>query len=210
MFAVKLFLRQGPRRFPADWVVAGLGNPGEHYARHRHNVGFWVVNELARRAHVQPKAVGRTLAIAVGEIGGAQVALVKPRTYVNESGAAVRQALAFSGCDVEHTIVAYDELDLPPGALRIRKGGGTGGHNGLKSIAAAAGSEFVRVRIGIGRPMHGGEPSWDPEVVANWVLSAPEGDDVALLEATVRAAADAVEAVLVDGVDAAANRFNRR
>lgn len=207
---MRLHLRLGARRFPADWVVAGLGNPGEHYARHRHNVGFWVVNELARRVHVQPKAVGRTLAIAVGELAGAKVALVKPRTYVNESGVAIRQALDFSGGDVEHTIVVYDELDLPPGALRIRRGGGTGGHNGLKSIAAAAGSEFVRVRIGIGRPTRGGEPSWDPDVVADWVLSAPGDDDRALLEATVRSAADAIEAVITDGVEAAGNRFNRR
>lgn len=207
---MRFSFRPGAPRFPAEWIVAGLGNPGEHYARHRHNVGFWVVNELARRAHVQPKAVGRTLAIAVGPCAGTPVAFVKPRTYVNESGVAIRQALAFSGCDIQHTIVVYDDLDLAPGALRIRQGGGTGGHNGLKSIVGAAGGEFVRVRIGIGRPLRGGEPSWDPEDVASWVLSAPEGEARALLEERAREAADAVEAVITDGVEAAGSRFNRR
>jgi PTH1 family peptidyl-tRNA hydrolase len=190
--------------------VAGLGNPGEEYARHRHNAGFQVVNELARRAGVKPKVTGSTMAIATGELGGNRVALVKPRTYVNLSGKAVAQALRWTGADVQHTVVVYDELDLGAGALRIRAGGGHGGHNGLKDVGAAIGFEFIRIRIGIGRPMLNGEPSWDPEVVAAWVLSAPSGEDRTVIEEAITLAADAVECILTEGVDVATSKFNRR
>ncbi len=199
----------GPR-YAADWLIVGLGNPGEQYARNRHNVGFWVVNDLAKRSGAQLKVTGSTMHIGVGQFADARVALVKPKTFVNLSGKAVAQALQWTGCDLPHTIVVYDELDLPAGALRIRAGGGHGGHNGLKSIGQAVGLDFVRVRIGIGRPLAGGEPSWDPDVVAGWVLSNPHGEDRRVLEEAVRQAADAIEAVIQEGVDAAANRFTRR
>jgi PTH1 family peptidyl-tRNA hydrolase len=199
----------GPR-FAADWLVVGLGNPGEQYARTRHNVGFWVVNALARRAGAQPRAVGSLMHIGVGMLHGQHVALVRPKTYMNHSGRAVAQALQWTGCDLAHTIVAYDDLDLPPGQLRIRAGGGHGGHNGLKSIAQHAGLEFIRVRIGIGRPVVGGEPSWDPEIVADWVLSPPSPAERELLEAAVQRAADAIEVIVTDGVEAAAATYNRK
>jgi PTH1 family peptidyl-tRNA hydrolase len=200
----------GQPRFAAEWVVVGLGNPGEQYARNRHNVGFQVVNELARRAGVRPKVTGSTMAIAVGELAGSRVALVKPRTHVNLSGKAVAQALRWTGADIRHTIVVYDELDLRPGALRIRAGGGHGGHNGLKDIGAHAGLDFIRIRIGIGRPTVNGEPSWDPDVVARWVLGNPFGEDKQAIDEAVRLAADAVECIVTEGVDAAGNRYNRR
>lgn len=196
--------------FAAEWLVAGLGNPGEEYARTRHNVGFWVVHDLARRAGAQPKTQGSTMQIGVGELTGQRVALVKPRTYVNLSGRALAQAASWTGCDVAHTVVVYDDLDLSAGALRIRAGGGSGGHNGLKSIVAALGPEFIRVRVGIGRPLLGGEPTWDPEVVADYVLSAPRGDERTRLEDAARVAADAIEVVLSEGWEAAGARFNRK
>lgn len=199
----------GPR-FAADWLIVGLGNPGEAYARTRHNVGFWAINILARRAGTRPKAVGSLMHIGVGTLQGQRVALLKPKTYMNESGRAVAQALQWTGCDLPHTIVIYDELDLPAGALRIRPGGGHGGHNGLKSIARHAGLEFIRVRIGIGRPTLGGEPTWDPDIVADWVLSPPHPEDRALLEAAVERAADAVETIISSGVEAAAAAYNRK
>lgn len=199
----------GPR-YAADWLIVGLGNPGEQYARNRHNVGFWVVNDLAKRSGAQLKATGSTMHIGVGQLAGARLALVKPKTFVNLSGKAVAQALQWTGCDLPHTIVVYDELDLPAGALRIRAGGGHGGHNGLKSIGQAVGLDFIRVRIGIGRPLAGGEPSWDPDVVADWVLSNPHGEDRRVLEEAVRQAADAIEIIIQEGVDAAASRFTRR
>lgn len=199
----------GPR-FQADWLIVGLGNPGEQYARTRHNVGFWVINALARRAGTQPKAVGSLMHIGLGTLQGQRVALVKPKTYVNLSGRAVAQALQWTGCTLQRTIVAYDELDLPAGALRIRAGGGHGGHNGLKSIAQHAGLDFIRVRIGIGRPLIGGEPSWDPDVVADWVLSPPTPADRERIEDAVARACDAIELILVEGVEAAAAAFNRK
>ena len=175
--AFRKLLGGGGPRFAADWLVVGIGNPGPEYAHTRHNMGFWVINELARRAGTQPKATGSTMHIGVGTLAGQQVALVKPKTFVNLSGKAVSQAQQWTGCDTPHTIVLYDDLDLAVGALRVRQGGGTGGHNGLKSIGGAVGLDFVRVRVGIGRPLHGGEPSWEPEVVADYVLSAPHGED---------------------------------
>lgn len=188
----------------------GLGNPGEEYARHRHNVGLWVIDELARRAKVRPKVTGSTMAIAVGRLAEAEVALVKPRTYVNRSGEAVRQAFAWTHVPLERLVVAHDDLDLPIGSLRLRRGGGHGGHNGLKSIMAAVGAEFVRVRIGIGRPVVQGEPSWDPEVVAHYVLSVPAPEEMEMLREATQLAADAIEAVIRDGLEQAANRYNRR
>ena len=195
---------------PAAWLVVGLGNPGEQYSRNRHNAGAWTVNELARRAGAKLKAEGRSIRIGYGELAGERVALVRPRTYVNESGRAVAQALRASGAPLERTIVVFDELDLPLGAVRLREGGGAGGHNGLKSIIAEAGAEFARVRIGIGRPLDGDEPTRDPDLVANYVLADPVGAERTTLEETTRFAADAVEAIVAEGVERASSRFNRR
>ncbi len=200
----------GGPRFAADWLVVGLGNPGEEYARNRHNAGFWVINDLAKRAGTQPKTTGSLMHIGVGTLVGATVALVKPKTYVNVSGKAVAQAQQWTGCDTAHTIAVYDDLDMNAGALRVRVGGGSGGHNGLKSIVQAAGAEFIRVRIGIGRPLANGEPSWDPEVVAPWVLGNPAGEDRRLIEEAAKLAADAIEAVITEGAEAAGSRFNRK
>ena len=208
--AFRKLLGGGGPRFAADWLVVGLGNPGEQYARTRHNVGWWVINTLAKRAHTQPKTTGSLMAIGVGELQGQRIALVKPKTYVNLSGRAVTQALQWTGTDIAHTIILYDELDLNVGALQIRAGGGHGGHNGLKSIGQAEGLDFVRIRVGIGRPHINGEPTWDPEHVGPWVLGAPHGEDKRLLDEAVELAADAVECIMTDGVDVAGSRYNRR
>ena len=120
------------------------------------------------------------------------------------------QALRTSGAPLERTIVVFDELDLPLGAVRLREGGGAGGHNGLKSIIAESGAEFARVRIGIGRPLDGDEPTRDPDLVANYVLADPVGAERTTLEETTRYAADAVEAIVAEGVERASSRFNRR
>jgi PTH1 family peptidyl-tRNA hydrolase len=201
--------KDGPR-FAADWLVVGLGNPGEQYARTRHNIGWWVINELARRAGTQPKTTGSLMAIGVGSLCGQRVALVKPKTYVNLSGKAISQAHKWTGCDVAHTIVLYDDLDMNVGAVRIRGGGGHGGHNGLKSIGNAVGFDFIRIKVGIGRPHVNSEPTWDPEHVADYVLSAPTGEDKRVLDETTTVVADAVEVIMTEGVDAAASRFNRK
>lgn len=208
--AFRKLLGGGGPRFAADWLVVGIGNPGEQYARTRHNIGFWVINDLAKRAGTQPKATGSLMHIGVGQLAGAKVALVKPKTFVNLSGRAVAQALQWTGCDVAHTIVLYDDLDMAVGAMRIRAGGGHGGHNGLKSIGQAVGMDFVRVKIGIGRPTVNGEPTWDPEPVSEWVLGVPHGDDKRVYDEATKLAADAVEMIITEGVDAAALRYNRK
>jgi PTH1 family peptidyl-tRNA hydrolase len=191
------------------WLIVGLGNPGPAYAHNRHNVGYWCVNRLARLHGVNLKA-RRLAALGEGRIGGADVVLVKPRTFVNNSGHAVAAALRHYGARPERLIVVYDDLDLPPGRLRVRNGGGHGGHNGLRSIIGATGnSEFARVRIGIGRPRVDGEPTWDPDIVAVWVLGDPPRSEAEALQGAVAGAARAVETVLAEGVEAAMNRYNR-
>lgn len=209
MALAKLFGRGG-QALAAEWLVVGLGNPGPKHANNRHNVGFWVANEVARRAHVQQRSAGASMVAGVGEVAGMRVAIVKPMTFMNSSGKAVAQALKATGCDLPHTIVAYDELDLPTGALRIREGGGHGGHNGLRSIAALAGLDFIRMRIGIGRPVVNGTPSRHPDDVAAYVLSDATGEEKRVLMETASMAADAIETIIAEGVDAAGNRFNRR
>lgn len=191
------------------WLIVGLGNPGRDYSHNRHNVGYWCINRLARLHGIRLKT-SRVAALGEGEIGGTPVLLVKPRTYVNRSGDAVASALTRFKGSPERLIVIYDDLDLPSGAFRMRQRGGHGGHNGLKSIIAAAGTnEFPRIRIGIGRPHVDGEPSWEPETVAPWVLSDPTPEEVEGLRAAVAKAADAVEVVLSDGVEAAMTTFNQ-
>jgi len=191
-----------------DFVVAGLGNPGANYAGHRHNVGAWCINRLAKRHHIDLRPA-RTAHSGKAEIGGADALLVRPRAWVNTSGEVIGPLLRRLNVPIERLIVVYDELDLPEGRIRIRARGRDGGHNGLKSIIAATGSgDFGRVRIGIGRPLVGGEPSWDPRVVARHVLSKPPKASREVLEAAAERACDAVEAIVTEGYERAMNRFN--
>ncbi len=191
------------------WLIVGLGNPGPAYSHNRHNVGYWCINRLARLHGIQLKA-RRLAALGEGRIGEFAVLLVKPRTFVNNSGHAVAAALKHARARPENILVVYDELDLPAGRLRLKAKGGHGGHNGLKSIAAVLGStDFPRLRIGIGRPHVNGEPVWDPDVVAVWVLSDPTPQEEKTLQKAVERAAEAVELVLAEGVEAAMNRYNK-
>jgi PTH1 family peptidyl-tRNA hydrolase len=190
------------------WLIAGLGNPGSEYAHNRHNVGYWCVNRLARLHGISLKT--KTLAaVGEGKIGATAVVLLKPRTYVNKSGEAVVPALRRFKVDPTNLLVVYDDLDLPAGRIRIRDGGGDGGYKGLKSIIASLGSrDFPRIRIGIGRPHVEGEPSWEPEVVGDYVLSDPGGQAAKTLQDAVTRAAQAVELMVTEGVEAAMNRYN--
>ena len=191
------------------WLIVGLGNPGTEYSHNRHNVGYWCINRLSREHGINLKA-RRLAAIGEGEIAGHPVTLLKPRTYVNKSGHAVAPALRHANVAIARMIVVYDELDLPSGRVRIKARGGHGGHNGIRSIAAAiASTDFIRIRVGIGRPYVSGEPSWDPEVVANYVLGDPPPSEVETLRTAVSNAAGAVEMILADGVEAAMNHFNK-
>ena len=197
----------------AVWLVVGLGNPGPAYAFHRHNLGFMVADELARRAgagFTAPRGMRadvcqtRVTALGMGAVGAdaQQVVLLKPRTYMNDSGAAVAKASAYYGAKPSEVIAVHDELDLDFGRLRLKRGGGDNGHNGLKSLRSSLGTgDFLRVRIGIGRPP-------GRQATADFVLTsfpASLREEVAL---EVDRAADAVEALILRGLEAAQNTFN--
>ncbi len=195
---------------PPIELIVGLGNPGAAYAGNRHNVGFWVINRLARRLGIPAEKHNRTASVGEGAFEGRRLVLAKPRTYMNDSGNAIRELLRKYKLPAGQMLLVYDELDLPVGRVRVRENGGSGGQKGMKSILAAAGTqEFPRIRIGIGRPVVGDKPSWDPEHVASWVLGNPPAEQRRLLEAAADIAADAAICCLEEGVQAAMNRFNR-
>ena len=196
-----LFRRGGEAASTLDLLVAGLGKPGREYAGTRHNVGWMMVDELARRhgGSWRSKFSGQLTEIRVDS---SRLGLLKPETYMNESGRSITAAARFFKTPIESVLVAHDDVDLEEGRLQARLGGGLAGHNGLRSIARDLGSqEFLRLRIGVGRPGRG-----DRRSVADFVLAPfdPETD----VEALVARGADAVETLVRDGLDAAQQRFN--
>jgi len=198
-------MRLWPRRDGSslDLLVVGLGNPGREYARTRHNAGWLVVEELARRhgGSWKSKFSGQLAEI---RLEGHKLALLKPETYMNESGRSVGAATQFFKVDPDAVLVVHDEGDFELGRLEIKVGGGYGGHNGLRSIGQHLGTpDFLRLRIGVGRPERG-----DPRPLADYVLSNFEPHDDA--EALVARAADAVEQLDADGIERAQARVNRR
>ena len=199
---------QGTKRYRVR-LVAGLGNPGSEYAGNRHNAGQWVVNRLARRHDMKFDASGQA-SLAKGEVGRREVTLAKPRTYVNESGRAVWNLIKrLKLDDAQELLVVCDDLDLPLGKVRLRPSGGHGGHKGLQSIIQATGSDqFPRLRIGIGRPLVRGEPAYDPDVIANYVLSDPPPEEREALDQAVERGVEAIELVVTQGVEAAMQRYN--
>jgi PTH1 family peptidyl-tRNA hydrolase len=184
-----------------DLLVAGLGNPGPEHAGDRHNAGWMVVEELARRhgGSFRGKFRGKVSELRIGDT---RVALLEPETYMNESGSSIQAAARFFKVPTEQILVVHDDVDLSVGRLQARLGGGLAGHNGLRSIAQRLGSrEFLRLRIGVGRPERG-----DRRPVADYVLSpfAPEDD----AEALIARASDAVECLLAEGLAETQRRFN--
>lgn len=197
---MRLF-RRGETASTLDLLVAGLGNPGREHARDRHNAGWMAVDELARRhgGSFRSKFSGQLAELRVGE---ARLALLKPETYMNLSGGPVGVATRFFKVRPEALVVVHDDVDLEPGRLQVRLGGGLAGHNGLRSIAQALGTqEFLRVRVGVGRPGRG-----DRRDVADFVLSRFEPEENG--EALIAQAADAVELLAGEGLAAAQRRFN--
>ena len=190
-------------------LVVGLGNPGAAYARHRHNVGAWSLNRLAKMLGAEFRSRSGVVELAEATLDGRRVVLARPRVFMNESGKAVQGALKKYGLKPEQMVVVYDDLDSPTGRVRIRAKGGHGGHNGLRSIVGVTGSQaFARLKIGIGRPVVNGEPTWDPEHVASYVLAAPGPSDRTTLEEAAERAAEALECLLRDGVETAMQRYN--
>jgi PTH1 family peptidyl-tRNA hydrolase len=195
------FFRRGEGASTLDLLVAGLGNPGREYEHTRHNLGWLVLDELARRhgGSWRSKFSGSLAEVRLDDV---RLALLKPETYMNESGRSVGGAARFFKVEPERLLVVHDDVDLEPGRLQARAGGGLAGHNGLRSLAQHLGSqEFERLRIGVGRPGRG-----DPRSVSDWVLSgfAPEDD----LEGLVSQASDAVETIASQGLGAAQASFN--
>jgi peptidyl-tRNA hydrolase, PTH1 family len=198
-------VRLWPRRQGSslDLLVVGLGNPGREYARNRHNAGWLVVDELARRHDGlwRSKFSGQLAEI---RLDGHKLALLKPETFMNESGTSVGAAARFYKLDPEAVLVVHDEGDFDLGRLQLRIGGGSGGHNGLRSIAQHLRTQdFMRLRVGVGRPERG-----DPRPLADYLLSdfAPHDD----VDSLVTRAADAVEALETDGIERAQVAVNRR
>ena len=194
-------LRRGERASTLDLLVAGLGNPGREYERTRHNVGWLVADELARRhgGSFRGKFSGQ---LAETRLDDLRLALLKPETYMNESGRSIGAATKFFKVDPRDLLVVHDDVDLEPGRIQARLGGGLAGHNGLRSIAQAIGTnDFLRLRIGVGRPARG-----DRRSVADYVLGGfePEIDADALIER----GADAVETIARDGLEEAQRRYN--
>ena len=187
----------------APALVVGLGNPGEKYENTRHNVGFLTVDELAERARVPVQKLKHRALTNTLEVGGVKVLLMKPVTYMNLSGEAVGEAARFYKLPPERVLVISDDVSLPVGKLRIRKGGSAGGHNGLKSIIQHLGTDqFPRIKVGVGQKPH---PDYD---MADWVLSKFAGEDLKTITEAIRKAADAVECLIQEGPDKAMNRFN--
>ena len=196
-------LRRGDAPSTLDLLVAGLGNPGREYRHNRHNVGFMVCDELGRRhdGSWRSKFSGELAEI---RIESQRVALLKPQTYMNESGRSVGPARRFYKVEPDALLVVHDEADLDPGRLQVRLGGGLAGHNGLRSTAQALGTrDFVRLRVGVGRPERG-----DRRPLADFLLS--DFHDSTDVEALVERAADAVETLALDGIEEAQRRYNER
>ena len=187
----------------AAWLIVGLGNPGEKYENTRHNVGFQVIDELAER---QGKPVQRLKFKALTgllTIGGEKALVMKPVTYMNLSGEAVRPAADFYKLPPERILVISDDVALAAGRLRIRAKGSAGGHNGLKSIIQHLGTDqFPRIRVGVGEKPH---PDYD---LADWVLGRPQGEDKKAIDEAVKRAADAVECILTQGLERGMGKFN--
>jgi PTH1 family peptidyl-tRNA hydrolase len=181
-------------------AIVGLGNPGGEYKGTRHNVGFEVLNELAKRWHVDLKASSRRKA-RLAVVKNRNVLLVQPQTFMNLSGASVAGIMAFYKLAPADVLIVVDEVQLPLGKLRVRPSGSAGGHNGLKSVIASIGSDFPRLRIGVGR----GNEQWD---LSDHVLGKFAAEEWPVVERAVKRAADAVETFITEGVFAAMNQYN--
>ena len=187
----------------AAWLIVGLGNPGEKYEDTRHNVGFQVIDELAERQGRPVQRLKFKALTGLLTISGEKALVMKPVTYMNLSGEAVRPAADFYKLPPERILVISDDVALAAGRLRIRAKGSAGGHNGLKSIIQHLGTDqFPRIRVGVGEKPH---PDYD---LADWVLGRPQGEDKKAIDGAVKRAADAVECILSQGLERGMGKFN--
>ena len=183
------------------YVIAGLGNPGRQYEKTRHNMGFMVADVFAAAHDIDVRRIKHKALVGEGRVGGEKVLVVKPQTYMNLSGESLREVMNYYDVPMENLIVVYDDMDLETGTLRIRKKGSSGSHNGMKSVIYQLQSdEFPRVRIGIGAP--------DAYDWKDYVTGQVTEKEAEILADTIKAAAEALECIIIDGIDIAMNRFN--
>lgn len=182
-------------------LLVGLGNPGARYARTRHNVGFLVAERAAARAGVSIERKLFGALVGEGALAGQKVMFALPQQFMNVSGQAVASIVGFYKVSASEVVVAHDDMDLPFGRLRVRTGGGHGGHNGIRDLVRVLGPDFVRVKVGVGRPPSG----WDP---ADYVLAPWTSEEASRLDELVDQAAAAMESVVRDGVVKTMNLFN--
>ena len=189
-------------------LIVGLGNPGKNYAHNRHNIGFRCLNYFARLHSIRFERRQCQSRVGFGEVGGEKLLLAKPRTFVNASGKAVGCLASKYGVHLNDLLVIYDDLDLPLGKIRLRRGGGSGGHKGMKSIISTLRSEyFSRIRVGIGRPRVE-ELSNNEDVVVNYVLSNFTPQEERLIKPVIARVAEAVDCFLTQGIEVAMSKFN--
>lgn len=194
----------GNRPAGVEWLVVGLGNPGEKYARTRHNMGFLTLDLLAEREHIRIDRIKFKATTAQTTLSGRRCLLMKPQTYMNLSGEAVREAAQFYKIPADHVLVIYDDVSLPVGKIRVRPSGSAGGHNGIKNIIAHLGTDrFPRVKIGTGAPGEGGD-------MIDWVIGEPSQADKKILLDSFERAIAAAECIIENDGDCqkAMNRFN--
>ena len=197
------FSRRAPISGPPEFIIVGLGNPGKQYELTRHNAGFLFADLLADKNGVKINKIQFKAVTASLTLGGVKCLLMKPQTFMNNSGEAVRQAASFYKIPPERILVVFDDISLPCGRLRIRRKGSDGGHNGIKNIIAHLGSDqFPRIKGGVGQKRH---PDYD---MADGVLGHFQGEDKRAIDAAVKRAADAVEAIIRDGAEKAMGKFN--
>lgn len=186
----------------APQLIVGLGNPGSEHAKDRHNVGYWLADELAASGGVSFRAESKLLGDACQlQLGHSPVRLLKPTTYMNRSGAAVRRAIDYFKIDIERVLVLHDEIDLPAGVARLKKGGGHGGHNGLRDLIQHCGRDFLRLRIGVGHP-------GSKEKVVGHVLKAPAKTELELIHRAMHEARRAVDVLYADGWERAITQLH--
>ena len=186
------------------WIVVGLGNPGAKYLLHRHNIGFMALDNFTAGLGDLPSKEEKKSVTCKFKLEGEDIILVKPQTFMNKSGEAVQPLMAFHKVEPSKLIVLHDEIEIPFGHIRIQKNRGAGGHNGLRSINEVLGTQdYIRIRLGVGRPAN---PQMD---VASYVLQNFAQEEQALMSQFLNAAGDALESIIFEGYDKAANKFNR-